>query len=271
VAKTLKLFTNGSFVRSESGRTYPVAVSDGSVIEVCDASRKDVRDALRAGSKAAGTWAGMAPYLRGQILYRMAEMVEARADELDDTARLLGVTPTARDAVDLAVAYAGWCDKLGLVLGGTPEVPGHSVATAPRPLGLCATWLPESAAAVHVLDAVAASLSGANASLVLAGGPAGALMSVMAEAVATADVPPGVVQLLSTGSDEAVMTAAGATDVQALDVVGHPRRVELEAAAAASLTRCRTGRHEPSVDAYATLASLRWQIGYTTTWSPLGR
>lgn len=269
--KTPKLFLNGVFTRSESGRTVAVTLVDESVVEVAVASRKDIRDAVRAGGSAADRWAATGPYLRGQILYRLGEMLAARSEEFDALAAACGLEQTASEAVDMAIGCAGWCDKLGLVLGSAPDIPGHSVATAVRPLGLSVTWLSSDKSLVDLVGAIATALAGGNATLVLAEGAVGLLATSLAEVVATADVPVGVVQLATVTGLEAVATAAGATEVQALDVVGHTQRAVLETAAAQSLTRCRSDRRRVSVEAGDTLAGIRWQVGYTTTWAPTGR
>jgi acyl-CoA reductase-like NAD-dependent aldehyde dehydrogenase len=266
--KTLKLFT-GAFVRSESGRTAPLVTTSGRRFAVSVASRKDVRDMVRTAVAAQRRWADATPYLRGQVLYRVAEMLAGRADEFDAIAADTGApagAPGASAAADLVVSYAGWSDKMGLVLGGIPPVPGFSVTTTPVAAGPSGHWCPSGVSLADVVHAVAAPLAAGNAVVVLADPSAALLLATFAEVLATADVPSGTVAL-APGSSEAVATLAGATDIRCLDVTAHPDRASLESAAAESLTRCAPALAS-TADPATQLRRLRTQVDYQTTWQP---
>lgn len=266
--KTYKMFT-GSFVRSESGRTRRVPVGN-TAAEVCVASRKDVRDMVRNAASAASSWSSATPYLRGQVTYRMAEMLAGRTRELAALAAAVGLDDTAAAAVDSLVHFAGWSDKLGVVLGGTPDVPGFGVTTAPVAVGVAGVWLPDGSSLVEIVDAIAPAVAVGNAVVVLCDPATAVLASVFAEVVATSDVPAGVVSLAGAATTEPVATLAGATEVRCLDVTGHPERVNLEQLAAESVTRCRpTALASPVSD--RPLDALRHHIDYRTVWVPEAR
>ncbi|MEU4426727.1 aldehyde dehydrogenase family protein [Actinoplanes sp. NPDC024001] len=229
VRKTYKLFIGGKFPRSESGRTLVVNGDN-----VALASRKDARDAVLAARAASAKWAGATAYNRGQVLYRVAEMVEARRAEFV----ALGVAPTEVDAaVDRWVWYAGWSDKIAQVAGGANPVAGPFFnISAPEPTGVVAVVAPPSL--LGLVSVVAPAVVTGNTVVVLAADPQIAI--TLAEVLATSDVPGGVVNILTGRYAETAPWLASHADVNALDLTGveHPElAAELERAAAGTLKR----------------------------------
>lgn len=267
--KTYKAYVNGAFVRSESGRTYTVR-TPAAAVEVPDISRKDTRDAIRAGRTAGQSWSSKSPYLRAQIIYRFAEML-APAEDLSTLAQSLDLSMGTDDqivAADVALHYAGWVDKIDQVLGSSNPVPGHASSTGAVPLGLTAVYLPATTPLADMVEHGCAALAAGNAVIMVVEGPAGLLACALAEKIATSDIPAGTWQVLPTARDEAIRTLAGATDVRALDVRTHPNRAELESAASESVTKVRPNRSDSSDRAYRSLSAIRWQIDYRTTIEP---
>ncbi|MBW6433137.1 aldehyde dehydrogenase family protein [Actinoplanes hulinensis] len=229
VRKTYKLYIGGAFPRSESGRTYLV---DGDNVAL--ASRKDARDAVLAARAAQPKWAGATAYNRGQVLYRIAEMTEARRAEFT----ALGVRSSELSAaVDRWVWYAGWSDKIAQVAGGANPVAGPFFnISAPEPTGVVAVVAPPSL--LGLVSVVAPAIVTGNTVVVLAAGPQVAI--TLAEVLATSDVPGGVVNLLTGRYAETAPWLASHDDVNAIDLTGvdHPDvAVELERAAAGTLKR----------------------------------
>jgi acyl-CoA reductase-like NAD-dependent aldehyde dehydrogenase len=270
VAKTFKLYVNGALVRSESGATFPVAG-----LELPDASRKDVRDAVRAGANAAAAWAARDAYNRGQVIYRVAEMLETRADEFVALADCLGVPAEearsdVRNAVDVWVHYAGWPDKIGQVFGVVNDVSGPFVSyTSAQPLGLVAVVLDPQArpALTDISAAIASALAAGNSVIVVGGGAASVPLLEFAEVLATSDVPPAAVQLMTSTRLEAARTLATASQVMGLDL-SLAGEQSSSLALAASETFTRTLRRLVT----ATGADrLRWQLERRTLWHPTAR
>src|SRR6516162_5384383 len=213
VRKTYKLFIGGAFPRSESGRTYEAAGQN-----VALASRKDVRDAVVAARAAQPKWAGATAYNRGQVLYRIAEMMEARAAEFAELA-------TGRDeverAVDRWVWYAGFADKLAQVLGGSNPVSGtYFNFTVPEPTGVVAVVAPEEPPLLGLVSRIAPVLVGGNAVVAVASESKPLAAVELAEALATSDLPGGTVNLLTGYKAELAPWLAGHMDVNAIDVAG---------------------------------------------------
>src|SRR3954466_8620723 len=213
VRKTYKLYVGGKFPRSESGRTYEAQGAN-----VARASRKDLRDAVRIARGAVPKWAGMTAYNRGQVLYRIAEMMEARHAEL---AELCSGKKEVERSIDRVVWYAGWADKLAQVLGTANPVAGpYFNFTVPEPTGVVGILAPEEPALAGLISRIAPAIVGGNAVVAVASEahPLGAIE--LAEVVATADVPGGVVNILTGRREELAPVLAGHMDVNALDVSG---------------------------------------------------
>jgi acyl-CoA reductase-like NAD-dependent aldehyde dehydrogenase len=256
VRKTYKLYIGGAFPRSESGRTYEAEGHN-----VAQASRKDARDAVRAARGAAGKWAGMTAYNRGQVLYRVAEMLEARATDL---AEVCSGADEVEQAVDRMVWYAGWTDKLPQVLGGSNPVAGpYFNFTVPEPTGLVGIVAPREPALLGLVSRVAPVLAGGNACVVIASETHPRAAIEFAEVLATSDVPGGVVNLLTGRRDELAPHLAAHLDVDALDLPGSD--AELERAAADNVKRVVFSKPGESLYDISSFLELK------TVWHPMGQ
>ena len=247
VRRTPKLFIGGKFPRSESGRTYEVTAADGSFLaQAALASRKDARDAVVAARKAQPGWAGATAYNRGQVLYRVAELLEGRADQLtDEVANTEGLDHDAATAqvamtVDRLVWYAGWSDKITMVDGSQNPVAGPYFSfTTPEPTGVVAAFAPEVPSLLGLVSVLAPIVVTGN-TVVCVTSYAHPLPAIsLAEILATSDVPGGVVNLLTGDREELAPRLANHRDVNALDLAGFAGSdtTAHEQAAADSITR----------------------------------
>jgi acyl-CoA reductase-like NAD-dependent aldehyde dehydrogenase len=258
VRKTYKLFIGGAFPRSESGRTLELEGHN-----VARASRKDARDAVLAARKAAATWSGATAYNRGQVLYRLAETMETRAAAL--AAASGGRREVAR-AIDRVVWYAGWADKLAQVLGASNPVAGpYFNFTIPEPTGVVAVIAPDEPPLDGLVSRVAPALVGGNAVVAVASETHPLAAIELAEAIATSDVPPGVVNVLTGRRGELAPVLAGHMDVNAIDVTGAGGDVELEVLASENVKRVVRAREDRSPWEIAAFMELK------TVWHPIGR
>jgi acyl-CoA reductase-like NAD-dependent aldehyde dehydrogenase len=260
VRKTYKLFIGGAFPRSESGRTYEAEGAN-----VARASRKDARDAVRAARTAFAGWAGATAYNRGQVLYRLAEMLEARADDL---ARVSSGRKEVETAIDRVVWYAGWADKLAQVLGSSNPVAGpYFNFTVPEPTGVVAVIAPDEPPLDGLVARVAPALVGGNAVVAVASETHPLAAVELAEAIATSDVPAGVVNVLTGQRGELAPVLASHMDVNAIDLTGADGDApELERAAADNVKRVVRGAPgDQSPWAIADFLELK------TVWHPVGQ
>ena len=258
VKKTYKLYVGGAFPRSESGRTYEVEGAN-----VALASRKDVRDAVRAARGAFPKWAGMTAYNRGQVLYRVAEMMEGRKAEFTE---LTGDEAEVDSAIDRWVWYAGWADKLAQVLGSSNPVAGpYFNFTLPEPTGIVGIVAPEEPSLSGLVSRLAPAVVGGNVVVVVASEHRPLAAVTLAEVLATSDVPGGVVNLLTGRKRELAPVLAGHMDVNALDLAGAGGDVtELERLAAENVKRiARNGDGQSPWHAAAFLE-------LKTVWHPIG-
>ncbi|TQJ32530.1 aldehyde dehydrogenase family protein [Microbacterium sp. SLBN-146] len=247
VPKTYKLYIGGKFPRSESGRTYPVLSSKGAFLaNAAAASRKDARDAVTAALGAVGSWSGATAYNRGQVLYRVAEILEGRrAQFIDEIVQQTGVSAKAAasevdEAVDRWVWYAGWCDKFAQVTGnGNPVAGPYFNISVPEPTGVVGIVAPQDTALVGLVSAIAPALVSGNAVVAIASQRYPLSAISLAEVIATSDVPAGVVNLLTGSPAEIAPWVAAHPDVHGLDLVGAGEIdwVSLQIAAAETLTR----------------------------------
>ena len=213
VRKTYKLFINGEFPRSESGRTFQV---DGT--NVAQGSRKDLRDAVRAARAAQPSWAGRTAYNRGQVVYRIAEVLEGRREQFDDA----GVAQVD-DSIDRLVWYAGWADKIAQLAGTRNPVAGPFWnVTAPEAVGVVGIVAPDDPPLLGLVSRLAPAIVGGNAVVVLASESDPLTAIDFAEVLATSDVPAGVVNILTGFKAELLPWLAGHLDVDAVDVTGVP-------------------------------------------------
>jgi acyl-CoA reductase-like NAD-dependent aldehyde dehydrogenase len=281
VRKTYKLFIGGRFPRSESGRTYPVARSGGVLVQVSRGSRKDVREAVRAARGALPGWSGRTAYNRGQILYRIAEVLESRREEFLEEARAaggIGRRATGREvdrAIDRWVWYAGWADKFAPLLGGVNPVAGPFYNfTVPEPTGVVGIVAPEAPPLLGLVSRLAPVIVSGNTAVVLAS-EANPLPAVaLAEVLATSDVPEGAVNLVTGLKPELVPVLAAHMDVNAIDAYGaDPAALEtIESAAAGNVKRVR--RPGSAIDWFADGAQSPYMIAdfleFKTVWHPIG-
>ncbi|HEV8687106.1 MAG TPA: aldehyde dehydrogenase family protein [Gaiellaceae bacterium] len=260
VRKTYKLYIGGEFPRSESGRTYEAQGQN-----VARASRKDVRDAVRAARPAFEKWSAMTAYNRGQILYRIAEMMEARRAEL---AALCSGPGEVDRAVDRFVWYAGWADKLPQVLGSSNPVAGpYFNFTVPEPTGIVGILAPDEPALLGLVSRLAPAVVGGNSVVALASESSPLAAIELAEVLATSDVPGGVVNLLTGYKAELAPWLASHMDVNAIDLSGANGDVaELERAAADNVKR--VVKAPPDAQSPYQIAEF---LELKTVWHPIGR
>ena len=259
VKKTYKLYVGGAFPRSESGRTYEAEGQN-----VARASRKDVRDAIRAARAAFPVWSGMTAYNRGQVLYRLAEMLEARATDL---AAVCSGRKEVEAAIDRVVWYAGWSDKLSQVLGGSNPVAGpYFDFTVPEPTGVVAVLAPVEPPLAGIVSRIVPALVGGNAVVVVASEEHPLPAIELAEALATSDVPGGAVNILTGFREELAPWLAAHMDVNAIDLTGADGDLaELERLAADNVKRVVRSTAD---------AQSPWEIAsfleLKTVWHPIG-
>ncbi|HZQ89382.1 MAG TPA: aldehyde dehydrogenase family protein [Gaiellaceae bacterium] len=260
VKKTYKLFVGGAFPRSESGRTYEAEGQN-----VARASRKDVRDAVRAARAAQPGWATATAYNRGQVLYRLAEMVEARIPEF---AQLSTGRGEVERAIDRIVWYAGWADKLPQVLGGSNPVAGpYFNFTVPEPTGVVAVLAPDEPPLLGLVSRLLPPLVGGNAVVAVASEPRPLAAIELAEAIATSDLPGGIVNLLTGFRSELAPVLASHMDVNAIDIgAANGAAPELERLAAENVKRVVHGAAD---------VQSPWEIAgfleLKTVWHPIGQ
>ncbi|RKS72263.1 aldehyde dehydrogenase family protein [Actinomadura pelletieri DSM 43383] len=277
VRKTYKLFIGGAFPRSESGRTYVVTDAKGRfTANAAQASRKDARDAVAAARKAFPGWSGRTAYNRGQILYRIAEMLEGRRDQFVGELRHAGASKgdAAQEvdaAVDRWVWYAGWADKLAAVTGAANPVSGPFFNfSAPEPTGVVAVLAPDSPL-LGLVSVVAPVIVSGNTCVVVASEPAPLPSITLAEVLATSDLPGGVVNVLTGRRAEIAPWLASHMDVNALDLTGaaaeHVR--DLEGDAAGNLKRVfrDTGTDWTAEPGTARMTAF---LETKTVWHPMG-
>ncbi|HEX7420172.1 MAG TPA: aldehyde dehydrogenase family protein [Thermoanaerobaculia bacterium] len=227
VRKTYKLYINGEFPRTESGRSYPVTGSKGDLLaNACRGSRKDLRNAVQAARKAQSGWGGKTAYNRGQILYRIAEVCESRAAELADELRKQGSSAAvARKEVDAVidrwVYYAGWSDKFAQVFGTVNPVAGpYYNFTVPEPTGVVGVIAPEQPSLLGLVSRIAPALVGGNTVVAITSESRPLAAITMGEVFETSDVPGGVINLISGLKSEIVPWLAAHMDVNAIDATG---------------------------------------------------
>ncbi|MGA8986457.1 aldehyde dehydrogenase family protein [Aeromicrobium sp.] len=280
VRKTHKLYIGGSFPRSESGRTFEALDSKGGFLgNMALASRKDARDAVLAARKAFGGWSTRTPYNRGQVIYRLAEVMEGRRDQFVEQLRAAeGLSEkkasTFVDAsIDRVVWYAGWADKYVQVLGSANAVSGpYFNLSTPEPTGVVATVAP-AGPLLQLVSVIAPAIATGNTVVVIASEKSPVPAVTLSECMATSDLPGGVVNVLTGRPAEIAPWLASHMDVNALDLAGvdDPElAASLEVAAADNLKRVL--RPTASVDwlAEPSLARLEAFVETKTVWHPIG-
>ncbi|MEU9398549.1 aldehyde dehydrogenase family protein [Streptomyces sp. NPDC048242] len=279
VFKTYKLYVGGKFPRSESGRVYEVTDTKGNwLANAPQSSRKDARDAVVAARKAFGGWSGATAYNRGQVLYRVAEMLEGRKDQfVREVAEAEGLSKAKAAAVvdaaiDRWVWYAGWTDKIAQVVGGANPVAGpYFNLSSPEPTGVVAVLAPQDSSFLGLVSVIAPVIATGNTAVVIASEKSPLPALSLGEVLATSDVPGGVVNILSGRTAEIAPSLAAHQDVNAIDLAGADAELakDLEIAAADNLKRVL--RPQP-VDHTATPGIDRMTafLETKTVWHPTG-
>ena len=288
VRKTYKLYIGGAFPRSESGRSYAVAAANGDPLaNACRASRKDLREAVRAARKAFQPWADKTAMNRGQVLYRVAELMEGRRGQfIDEVAAAEGLRAAKAGeivdrAIDRWVWYAGWADKIAQVLGSSnPVAAPYFNFTIPEPTGVIGIVAPETSSLLGLVSRVAPALVAGNAVVVLTSETRPLPAISLTEVLATSDVPGGVVNVITGFKKELVPVLAGHDDVDTIDVWGVPPdlRTETELLAADNIKRIArrpAGVTDAKFDWLDDHAAERpeWIAAYLemkTVWHPIG-
>ncbi|WGY03358.1 aldehyde dehydrogenase family protein [Nocardioides sp. QY071] len=286
VRKTYKLYIGGAFPRSESGHSYEVTDSKGKFVANASlASRKDVRDAVVAARKAFGPWSSRTAYNRGQIVYRIAEVMEDRRPQFEDAVRQSeGVSAAAARgqvdaAVDRLVWYAGWADKLAQVIGNANPVAGPFFNhTAPEPTGVVGVLAPQESSLLGLVSVVAPVIVTGNVAVVVSSYSRPLPAVTFSEVLATSDVPGGVVNILTGDASALGPWLAAHMDVNAIDLCGvagldnaAELATSLEVAAADNLKRVRRAPDaEPDWTAEPGLSPMTAFVEQKTVWHPIG-
>jgi acyl-CoA reductase-like NAD-dependent aldehyde dehydrogenase len=281
VRKTYKLFVGGKFPRSESGRSYEVTDSKGRfVANAAMASRKDARDAVVAARKAYPDWAEATAYNRGQVLYRVAELLEGRRSQfVDEVALGEGISRSRAEgvvdaAIDRWVWYAGWSDKLAQVMGSANSVAGpYFDFSVPEPTGVVAAIAPQDSSLLGLVSVVAPAVVSGNTVVVLASEKRPLAAATLSEVLATSDVPGGVVNVLTGVTAEVAPWLASHMDVNSVDLAGAADSdvVDLQVAAADNLKRVRRApATEPDWTANPGIDRLTAHLELKTVWHPIG-
>jgi acyl-CoA reductase-like NAD-dependent aldehyde dehydrogenase len=279
VRKTYKLFIGGAFPRSESGRSYQITDSGGNfVANAALASRKDARDAVVAARAAVKKWSTASAYNRGQVLYRVAEMLEGRRDQfVAEVASAEGID-NAEHVVDAAIDrwvwYAGWSDKIAHVLGSSNSVAGpYFDFSIPEPTGVVAIIAPRESSLLGLVSVISPVIAAGNTAVVIASEKRPLPAITLSEVLATSDLPGGVVNVLTGKTSEISPWLASHADVNAIDLTGAAPELatQLQIAAAENLKRVyRPDDDNPDWLAHPGLSRLQAFVETKTVWHPIG-
>lgn len=281
VRKTYKLAIGGAFPRSESGRTYEVTDAKGRFLaNAALASRKDARDAVVAARKAFGGWSTRTPYNRGQVLYRVAELLESRREQFvagvqaGEGANAKQANAIVDDAIDRWVWYAGWADKLAQVAGNANQVAGPFFnLSVPEPSGVIAVSAPQDSSLLGLVSVIAPAIVSGNTVVVVSSHRRPLPAIDLSEVLATSDVSGGVVNLLTGDITEIGPWLASHADVNGLDLAGvvdDEVAATLEAEAAGTLKRVARPDSNADWSADPGIAPLSRWLETKTVWHPIG-
>lgn len=282
VTKTPKCYVGGAFIRSESGRVFPLTDAAGAFFaHIPQCTRKDLRNAVEAAAKAGPGWAKRTPYNRGQIVYRLAEMLEARQADMADALALGGATKAAAAkeiaaTIDRLIHYAGWADKYEQVLGNVnPVASPHFNFTVTEPMGVIGVIAPDEAPLLALVSLFAPAIASGNTVVALASSTQPYPSIVLGEMLATSDLPGGVVNLLTGFRKEIVPTFATHTHLRAIiGVANADERKTLKLGAAESVKRVKLHAAEEKTDWFSEKAQglyeIRDVVEFKTTWHPIG-
>ena len=274
VKKTYKLFIGGAFPRSESGRSYEIKSHNGKFMaNPAQASRKDLRDAVVSARSAFGGWSNASAFNRGQILYRIAEIMEGRSSQLIEEVVLLeGITPSAakkqvQEAIDLWVWYSGWCDKIGSIYGATNQVSGSFYNfTIPEPLGVVAVIASQKSALIGLVHSLAPVIAAGNTAVLVASEKLPLPAITLSEIMATSDLPGGVVNVLTGIANELAPWIGSHMDIDGVDASGLSTSQEndLRLAGAENLKRIASFKNEAKPQRILAFMENK------TVWHPIG-
>jgi acyl-CoA reductase-like NAD-dependent aldehyde dehydrogenase len=276
IAKTIKLFIGGEFPRTESGRSFPVYLKKSKKIyaHLCQASRKDLRNAVTTAQGALGTWSHKSAYNRSQILYRMAEMMEGKRQEFSEILReTLGYTPAAcskavDEAIDAFVYFAGWADKYQQVIGAVNPVSGpHHNFTTPEPVGIVGLLANSKFDLGSLAAQISAIIVSGNVLIALMAEEGGAILAPLAEVFATSDLPKGVINLLTGHLDELAPHFGSHMEIHSLSC--QVRKAEVLSALKESAAH-NMKRVVPPLKQDLNLENLLSFVEYKTVWHPIG-
>jgi len=286
VTKTPKVYVGGQFIRSESGRVFAVQKKNGGngalLGNIPQCTRKDLRNAVEAAAKAGPDWAKRTPYNRGQIIYRLAEMLEARGAEMAESLVISGAATKRAAAkevaasVDRLIYYAGWSDKYEQVLGNSNPVAGPFFNfTVAEPMGIVGIIADDAAPLLGLLSQIAPVIVTGNTCVCLASQEFPYPAIVLGELLAVSDLPGGVVNILTGFRKELVPTFATHTHIRGLNaVVSQEEKKQLQLSAAESIKRVRARKRDASIDwadeASQSVYEIRDYVEFKTTWHPIG-
>ncbi|MEN3584918.1 aldehyde dehydrogenase family protein [Streptomyces sp. ZYX-F-203] len=280
VLKTYKLYVGGKFPRSESGRVYEVTDSEDHWLANAPlASRKDARDAVVAARKAFGAWSGASAHNRGQVLYRVAEMLEGRREQyVREVAKAEGLADSEASAevdaaIDRWIWYAGWTDKIAQVRGGSNPVAGPFLnLSSPEPTGVVAVVAPRESSLLGLVSVVAPVIATGNTAVVVASERAPLPALSLGEVLATSDLPGGVVNVLSGRAAELAAPLAAHQDVNAIDLTGADAELarDLEVSAADNLKRVLRPRSTEDWSRTPGTERMTAFLETKTVWHPTG-
>jgi acyl-CoA reductase-like NAD-dependent aldehyde dehydrogenase len=281
VRKTHKLFVGGAFPRSESGRTFEATNSQGEFLaNVAKASRKDARDAVLAARTGFNSWSKATAYNRGQVLYRIAEVMEGRKDQfisdIQDAEAVSAKKATNQtdQAIDRVLWYAGWADKYAQVLGNTNPVSGPFFNfSIPEPTGVVAAVAPQDSSLLGLISVIAPIITSGNSVIVIASTASPIPAITLSECLATSDVIAGNINILTGDPAEIMPSLASHGDVNALDLTGitdSELQKALQIEAAGTVKRVRSAPVNPDWRATPSLSRLRAFTEVKTVWHPMG-
>src|SRR4249920_3404735 len=281
ITKTPKVYVGGAFIRSESARVFPLKDAAGNFFaNIPQCTRKDLRNAVEAAAKAGPGWAKRTAYNRGQIIYRLAEMLEARVADMCDALVVGASEAEARKeitaTIDRLIHYAGWADKYEQLLGNVnPVAAPYFNFTVTEPMGIVGVLAPDEAPLLALVSLIAPAITSGNTVVALASSTQPYPAIVLGEMLATSDLPGGVVNLLTGFRKEIVPTLATHTHLRAIfGVANAEERKALKLGAAESVKRTKLLKAEEPTDWYAdkaqSLYELRDLLEFKTTWHPIG-
>ena len=282
ITKTPKCYVGGAFIRSESGRVTALHDANGNFFaNIPQCTRKDLRNAVEAAAKAGPGWAKRSGYNRGQILYRLAEMIEARKAEMAQAIALGGASEAGASkevaaSIDRLIHYAGWADKYEQLLGSVnPVASPHFNFTVTEPMGIVGVLAPDDAPLLALISLIAPAITGGNAVVALASQAQPYPAIVLGEMLAVSDLPGGVVNLLTGLRSELIPTFATHEHLRAISgVASAAERRQLKLGAAESVKRVRLQKAEEAIDWFAEsaqgLCEIRELVEFKTTWHPIG-